>query len=145
MADGTTKATTEVLDEATCLDLLASEPVGRLAFTYQGDPAILPVNFVVVDGDVAFRTARGSKLEAAQTSPEKVVAFEVDRYDRDDHSGWSVVVKGTRSGVLDEVQRDRLDNDTNLLPWTDTRARATWVRLTPREITGRRIVVVPAD
>jgi nitroimidazol reductase NimA-like FMN-containing flavoprotein (pyridoxamine 5'-phosphate oxidase superfamily) len=78
------------LDQATCLALLRAQPVGRLV-TGGVDPHVIPVNFVVVDDAVAFRTERGGTAELAAGED---VMFEVDMFDQRTHSGWSVVVRG---------------------------------------------------
>lgn len=59
----------EVLGPDECLDLLASQAVGRLAYTHVGGPTILPVSYVVSHGGVAFRSASGSKLDARGLEP----------------------------------------------------------------------------
>jgi len=56
----------EILPFDECLRLLASVPVGRVGFIADGELVMLPVNHVVDGHDVAFRTARGSKLPAAE-------------------------------------------------------------------------------
>jgi uncharacterized protein len=47
----------EVLTPTQCWDLLQSEEVGRLAVTLGYHPDIFPVNFVVDDRSIVFRTA----------------------------------------------------------------------------------------
>jgi nitroimidazol reductase NimA-like FMN-containing flavoprotein (pyridoxamine 5'-phosphate oxidase superfamily) len=78
------------LDPATCLALLRAQPVGRLV-TGGVDPHVIPVNFVVVDDTIVFRTEAGGTAELA--AGEEVM-FEVDMFDQRTHSGWSVVVRG---------------------------------------------------
>jgi nitroimidazol reductase NimA-like FMN-containing flavoprotein (pyridoxamine 5'-phosphate oxidase superfamily) len=82
----------EVLGDSECRDLLATAPIGRLAFTEGALPAIQPVHFVVVDGQVIIPTRVGSKVAAA--SRGAVVAFEVDDYDAAARTGWDVTVIG---------------------------------------------------
>ena len=55
----------ELLDEAECRRLLASSRLGRVAVNMAALPAIFPVNFVVEDDHIVFRTGTGTKLEAA--------------------------------------------------------------------------------
>jgi nitroimidazol reductase NimA-like FMN-containing flavoprotein (pyridoxamine 5'-phosphate oxidase superfamily) len=95
----------EVLDRADCLDLLRSATIGRISITSGALPVILPVNFVVSDECILFRTSPGTKLDAATRNA--VVAFEVDDFDRFGHSGWSVVVVGITREVdpPDHVRR----------------------------------------
>ena len=79
------------LDE--CLQLLEGEQVGRLVYVDEGGPAAVPVNYVLDQGRVVFRTEAGSKT-AALAGP---IAFEVDRIDTGDQSGWSVLIRGRRA------------------------------------------------
>lgn len=88
-----------------------------------------------LDGEaVAFRTAEGSKLFAAQG--RAVVSFEVDSYETARRSGWSVLVKGRAEAVYDDAVIARLER-LQLDPWADAEDRPMWVRISPTEITGR--------
>lgn len=126
----------EIIDPDECRKLLATDVVGRLAVVDGGTPAIFPVNYVL-DGDaIVFRTAGGTKLSAGQRGS---VAFEIDAIDREDHTGWSVVVVGH----LEEATQ--FDAETNervrrlpVEPWTGG-DKPHWMRLVPRRVTGRRI------
>lgn len=128
---------TEVIEREECLRLLEEEEVGRVGVSDHGSPLVLPVNYVL-DGDtVVFRTAPGTKLEAALRAP---VAFEVDRVDRATRSGWSVVVRG----VAEEVTsfsgpgvRQRLES-LPLDTWAPGK-KGCLVRIVPGSITGRRV------
>ena len=66
------------LGPAECIALLGSVQVGRVGVTIDALPAVLPVNFVVWNGSIVFRTVPGTKLDAAAAGD--VVAFEVDGY-----------------------------------------------------------------
>lgn len=125
-----------VLTFEECLRLAASEPVGRLAFAEAGEIRVLPVNHQVVDGLIAFRTGDGAKLGAAIQN--SVVAFEVDRYDRLDRTGWSVLIKGRAHEVTDPRLLLRLDA-TGLQPWNSRVPRPNWVVVRPDEVTGRAL------
>lgn len=126
----------EVLDLETCLDLLDSVPVGRVAFVQAGDVTILPVNHRRDGRTVVFRSALGSKLDAAVRVAR--VSFEVDQYDEAAETGWSVLVVGSADIVIDEEDRARLDT-MGLRPWPDAEARPHWIRIRPDEISGRRL------
>ena len=98
--------TNEGLDPLTddeCVELLQRGGVGRLGITIAGLPAIMPVNYALVDGDVVFRVGEGTQLSVATQGA--VIAFEVDAYDAYDaydatsSSGWSVLVIGRSSAV----------------------------------------------
>lgn len=131
----------EVLDHTTCLDLLASVPIGRIAVIDGGEIAVLPVNHVVLDGRVCFRTAPGAKLDAAVM--QHVVTFEADDHDPETHTGWSVVVKGRADLVTDDDQLQRL-RDAGIRPWSSPTYRTNWVTLHANSVSGRRIVPDPS-
>src|SRR5262249_17793270 len=106
----------EVLDHDQCLSLLSTEDVGRLAVISAGVPIILPINYVL-DGDtIVFRTAAGTKFEEGQRHR---VSFEVDRFDRDEHSGWSIVVTGRVEEVTDRSRDFGRLQQLDLDPWSD--------------------------
>jgi uncharacterized protein len=126
----------EVLDRATCIELLARHRfVGRLGFVVEGRPIILPVNYLFDDDAVVFCTASGTKLDAVVGGAE--VAFEVDDSVPLRHSGWSVLVRGRAEVVTDPAEVARLRHGP-LRPWVKG-ARAQWVRISLEEISGRRI------
>jgi nitroimidazol reductase NimA-like FMN-containing flavoprotein (pyridoxamine 5'-phosphate oxidase superfamily) len=125
-----------VLSLADCLTLAASQPVGRVAFLWDGEIEVLPVNHRIVGQAVAFRSGGGSKLTAAFHGA--VVAFEVDAYDASQHTGWSVLVKGRAEVVTDEPTLARL-RATRLRSWSPAAPRSEWVLIRPDEISGRRL------
>ena len=50
----------EILDRATCLELLATAQVGRLAWaTVDGQVHIRPVNYILAGADIIVRTGDG--------------------------------------------------------------------------------------
>jgi nitroimidazol reductase NimA-like FMN-containing flavoprotein (pyridoxamine 5'-phosphate oxidase superfamily) len=116
--------------------LLDSGDVGRVAVSIAAVPAILPVNYAVIDGVIVFRTAAGSKLQAA--THRAVVAFEVDEHDRDARTGWSVLVVG-RSEVVHDLDLTFKVLDASLEPFA-AGMRTNIVRVLPELVTGRRIV-----
>ncbi|HVV13464.1 pyridoxamine 5'-phosphate oxidase family protein [Amycolatopsis sp.] len=81
-----------------CVDLLATEPVGRLAFSEDALPAIHPVTFFLHRGDIVVHTARTGALGKLS---HEVVALEADRIDRETRTGWSVVAVGKAGQVSD--------------------------------------------
>ncbi|HET9257501.1 MAG TPA: pyridoxamine 5'-phosphate oxidase family protein [Pseudonocardiaceae bacterium] len=82
----------EVLHSQECLRLLATVPIGRVVFTDQALPGVLPVAFLLHDGMIVLRTRDGSKLSAK--ARDTVVAFEADEFDIETRTGWSVTVIG---------------------------------------------------
>lgn len=100
-----------------------------------GEPVILPVNHGL-DEAVAFRTAPGTKLAAAEN--EVPVAFEVDAFDVDRWTGWSVVIPGAASVVEDPAEVARLTT-LGVTPWANVVERTNWVRIRAYSLTGREV------
>ena len=96
----------EILPYDECLRLLGTVPVGRVSFFADGEIVVLPVTHVMDDKDPVFRTARGSKLSAAEG--QDVVAFEADAYDEHTQSGWSVLVNGRAHAIYEDQEIRRL-------------------------------------
>lgn len=131
----TDHADLEILPFDVCLRLLASVPVGRVGFFTDGEMVILPVNHLIDGHDPVFRTARGSKLSAAEG--HHLVAFEVDHYDERTRSGWSVVVTGRAVAVYEESEVQRLDR-LGLHPWVTAVERPFWIRIRATSVSGRQ-------
>ncbi len=125
-----------VLSFEECQQLLASSGVGRVAFLADGEVEVLPVNYTIEGARVAFRTATGSKLEAAVE--RAVVAFEVDGYDPVERTGWSVVIKGRAEVASDAALVARLER-SGLKPYSTAVSKPEWVVIHPNAITGRRV------
>ena len=71
----------EDLDHHTCWQLLRSVSVGRLAVLVDDHPDIFPINYKVDHGTLVFRTAEGTKLQAATGGTP--VAMEADGINAD--------------------------------------------------------------
>ena len=126
----------EVIGMEECRRLLSSVPVGRLGFLQEGSPVVLPINFHVDRRSIVFRTGRGSKLEAATMG--RAVCVEVDAWNAVEHTGWSVLAKGTAEHVTDGAELDRLVR-LPVKPWCRPDVRHEWIRVRVDELTGRRI------
>ena len=61
------------LSEQESRHLLAVSDIGRIVVSIGELPAALPVNYRVIDDEIVFRTAAGTKLTAAVD--ETIVAF----------------------------------------------------------------------
>jgi uncharacterized protein len=125
------------LSREECHTLLGRRHLGRLAFVDREMPLILPVNYVLDDAAVIFRTDEGSKLDAAVRGAP--VAFEVDGVDELERTGWSVLARGHAQAVTDPDQLDRL-RQLPLVPWAPG-AKTHYVRVNADELTGRGISV----
>lgn len=109
-------------------------PLGRLVTSVGGEPEIFPVNFVVQDRTVLFRTAEGTKLSSAVIN--KNVLFEAD--DHNAVEGWSVVIRGLARTLRTDDEIDEAER-AQLLPWTAT-VKPHYVRIRPLRVTGRRFL-----
>jgi nitroimidazol reductase NimA-like FMN-containing flavoprotein (pyridoxamine 5'-phosphate oxidase superfamily) len=125
----------EHLSVPECWKLLALHPVGRVGVLVDSAPEIYPVNHVVDDQTIVFRTDPGNKLRGLDRSPS--VCFEVDGLNLDERTGWSVLVKG-RAVELTAPDDLRRAAELPLRFWA-LGDKAHWIRIAPREITGRRI------
>jgi nitroimidazol reductase NimA-like FMN-containing flavoprotein (pyridoxamine 5'-phosphate oxidase superfamily) len=125
----------EILPYDECLRLLGTVPVGRVSFFADGEIVVLPVNHVMDGSDPVFRTARGSKLSAAEG--QEVVAFEADAYDEHTRTGWSVLVNGRAHAIYEDPDIRHLSR-LGLQPWAASAKHAFWIRIRPVSITGRR-------
>jgi nitroimidazol reductase NimA-like FMN-containing flavoprotein (pyridoxamine 5'-phosphate oxidase superfamily) len=88
----------EELDEDQCLKLISEGGIGRIAYVGRFGPAVLPVNYELLDKAVVFRTAANGPLdEDLRTGIEGAdykVAFEIDSIDLATKRGWSVLIRG---------------------------------------------------
>jgi nitroimidazol reductase NimA-like FMN-containing flavoprotein (pyridoxamine 5'-phosphate oxidase superfamily) len=124
----------ECIDTSGFWDLLAMAELGRLAVSVAGNPDIFPVNHVVHNRHIFFRTAAGSKL--ASLAVNTAVAFEAD-----DHSDAINIVF---SVVITEVSRI-IDNDDEAVelenlghrPWSISE-KAHSLKIEAVQVTGRR-------
>jgi hypothetical protein len=121
------------LDPAECWELIGGRSVGRVAFCTEDGPLVLPVNFVVHEGQVLFRTSPHNVIAAHLNG--KPAAFEVDDVDDFTQSGWSVLVQG-RAEFLESV--DELPPGTRPVAWAEG-TRSLFVSVRARSITGRRL------
>ena len=128
----------EVLSRDDSLFLLGSTPVGRVVFTDRALPAVQPVNFVIHDDTIVFRTGEGTKLAAAVIAPQ--VAIEADHVDSVTTRAWSVVVKG-RAERLERFADIYYAEELPLPAWT-SHPKQWFVRVQPTEITGRAFTAV---
>ncbi|TMQ86469.1 pyridoxamine 5'-phosphate oxidase family protein [Actinomadura soli] len=124
------------LDPATCLTLIQRAPVGRIAWAQDdGTVTVLPVNFVLDGEDLVFTTAPGAKLDAVRAG--RPLTFEADDLEPALKTAWSVLLTGPAEIITDPGEAERL-RTLPLTPWIRSHD-TVFIRLTPREVTGRRI------
>jgi nitroimidazol reductase NimA-like FMN-containing flavoprotein (pyridoxamine 5'-phosphate oxidase superfamily) len=128
----------EDLSAEECWRLLAAAPLGRLA-TAVVDPAtgeltldVFPVNFLVHEAAIFFRTGPGAKL--MELTANDKVAFEVDG--ETGLATWSVVVHGRAHRLM----MDREIEESGVLDLEAVHPTEKWnyVRITVDSITGIR-------
>jgi nitroimidazol reductase NimA-like FMN-containing flavoprotein (pyridoxamine 5'-phosphate oxidase superfamily) len=122
------------LSLAECLDLMAGTSVGRVAWCDEDGPVVVPVNFVLDNGSVVFRTSAHSTM--AQRLRHGPASFQVDEYDDYTQSGWSVLVRGQARFVEPGDLPASVERPE---PWAEG-IRTFLIRITPDEITGRRLI-----
>ncbi|MCX4553498.1 pyridoxamine 5'-phosphate oxidase family protein [Streptomyces sp. NBC_01267] len=130
-----------MLSSKECGELLSTHGVGRIAVSTWNGPAVIPVNYLVIDGEIAYRTAPGT---VAAEAVDHEVAFEVDHIDEAMSKGWSINVVGTARAVADDTAAQALDQHAYTTPWAGG-DRRLWVSISPARTTGRRIDIASAD
>jgi nitroimidazol reductase NimA-like FMN-containing flavoprotein (pyridoxamine 5'-phosphate oxidase superfamily) len=133
----------ENLSADECWKLLTAAPLGRLA-TAVADPAtgqlsldVFPVNFLVHEGAIFFRTGPGAKF--VDITANERVAFEADGLAVDGQSealNWSVVVHGSAHRLM--LDRDIEQSGVLQLDATHPTDKWNYVRITVDSITGIR-------
>jgi nitroimidazol reductase NimA-like FMN-containing flavoprotein (pyridoxamine 5'-phosphate oxidase superfamily) len=125
----------ETLTREECLDLLQQAVVGRIGYVSDGIAIILPVNFTVLDGDIVFCTAKGSKL--SWLSLRGRVSFQADESRPADHEGWSVLIQGVAREVTDPDELAVLRRRP-VRSWLRS-PEEHWVRIGVESISGRAL------
>jgi nitroimidazol reductase NimA-like FMN-containing flavoprotein (pyridoxamine 5'-phosphate oxidase superfamily) len=133
-----------------CVRLLHAGVVGRAAVNTPQGPLITPMNYAVVDDALVVATSPYSALGTYGAG--SLVAFEVDHFDYEAHTGWSVMIRGRADIVTDTNELRRMRKSWAPRPWADgTRnlhLRIPWAELSGRSLGGdtatpvRRVVSV---
>lgn len=114
-----------------CWEFLREREFGRIAFHLLDEVHIVPVNYVVDDRRLLFRTSEGSKLLGLKMNAD--VAFEVDEIG--DEVATSIVLRGRAHELTGD--RARAVEQLPLRPWVDTpKQRVVAIEVT--EVSGRR-------
>jgi uncharacterized protein len=132
----------EILSPSECWALLGEAKVGRVGVSLGALPAIFPVNYATEGDAVVFRTGPGIKLRAAVANA--VVAFEVDGFDEDAGTGWSVLVVGKCCEIHDDAEFSSDEVPARLRPWAG-KGRDHVVRLSSEFVSGRRIAAAGTE
>jgi uncharacterized protein len=124
------------LDRAECLELLAAKSVGRIAYVGDTGPRILPVNYILADDCVIFRTVPDGEI--SRHALNSSCAFEIDEIEEFFQSGWSVVTVG-RLELATEEDFARMRYGRLPEPWAGG-GRSMFVRLPCEHVSGRRVI-----
>lgn len=125
------------LPSGKCHELLAAKSVGRVGFNGPEGPQVLPVNYVLHQSDIFFRTAVDSAISRAM--PASRVAFEVDDIDEFMQRGWSILAVGGAALVVDPDLLVKLWGDRGPKPWA-AGTRPLIIRIRTSRLTGRRVL-----
>jgi nitroimidazol reductase NimA-like FMN-containing flavoprotein (pyridoxamine 5'-phosphate oxidase superfamily) len=127
----TEQADVRELDVDECWRLLGNHDLGRLAVRAETGVDIFPVNYLVHNRALYFRSAPGSKLVGLTRAPQ--VSFEADGQLA--HHVWSVVVHGVAERLASDAEITESAIQT-LTAWQPGE-KFNYVRITPTTITGR--------
>ena len=123
-----------ILSAEESLDRISAESLGRIVVRRKDEMDIFPVNFVVAEGVIYFRTAEGNKLFSLALNND--VLFEVDKVL--DGEAWSVIIRGTAEMVRSNAEIQQCDT-LPLKPWVPTLKR-NYIRITPNQVSGRHFI-----
>jgi nitroimidazol reductase NimA-like FMN-containing flavoprotein (pyridoxamine 5'-phosphate oxidase superfamily) len=127
----------EELSEEVCLDLLRAYDVGRIAVVVEGDPVVVPINYLAVDRDgepaIVLRTRRGNVIDSGSTR----AALQIDGIDPVHQCGWSVLARGVLRH-LDDDAIAALEEHPRARSWLGA-TRDTWLVIEHLRISGRRL------
>ena len=126
----------EDLTETECWALLAGNGTGRVAYEDNGRVLVFPVNYVVHEQAVYFRTARDGVLGGGLDF--RNASFQIDDHDSTRMDGWSVLLSGRAEAVQDPGLLSTLWGRRMDEPWGGG-ARDMFIGIEPSVLTGRRV------
>jgi nitroimidazol reductase NimA-like FMN-containing flavoprotein (pyridoxamine 5'-phosphate oxidase superfamily) len=129
-----TRMTELTLDE--CLRLLRTKRLGRIGLSTPAGLRILPVNYVLHQAAIVFRTLPYGVI--ANSAHGAQVAFEVDDVDEDLQSGWSVLASGPCRRIEDPAEVRLVREEDDPTPWAEG-LRNLYFRLQWEDLTGRQV------
>jgi nitroimidazol reductase NimA-like FMN-containing flavoprotein (pyridoxamine 5'-phosphate oxidase superfamily) len=119
-----------------CRRRLESGTVGRVAWNTVDGPQILPVTYKVHHDAVVFRTAAYGPL--ADLRHVRRVAFEIDSFDAESKTGWSVLVSGQSRAAAKADELVDLWSHADPAPWAPG-TRNLFIEITLDQVSGRSI------
>lgn len=119
-----------------CRRLLATKSVGRIAFQTGNGLRIFPVNYVVRDNSVVFRTVPYGVI--ARSIRVADVAFQVDDLDDEMRTGWSVLAVGRCQRLDDAAELTEIRQSGSPTPWAEG-TRDLHFAIRWKGLSGRRL------
>ncbi|MBG6181818.1 pyridoxamine 5'-phosphate oxidase family protein [Arthrobacter sp. CAN_A1] len=118
-----------------CWALIAGQTSGRIGFLHDGLVTIFPLNCIVHDRAVYFRTSADGVIATSQLER---AAFQLDHIDTVARSGWTILINGILERIdapdlLKTLWGSRADE-----PWAPGQ-RNVFFGISPRKISGRRL------
>jgi nitroimidazol reductase NimA-like FMN-containing flavoprotein (pyridoxamine 5'-phosphate oxidase superfamily) len=80
-----------MMDETEARDLMSAGKIGRLGCVHEGEPYVIPINYVFEDMSIYSHSMPGRKIEALRAHPR--ACLQVDEI-RDDFNWRSVIAFG---------------------------------------------------
>lgn len=118
-----------------CWALMAGQTTGRIGFLNEGLVTIFPLNCIVYDRGVYFRTAEDGVI--ARSGLERA-AFQFDHIDTVARSGWTILVNGKVERIVDPDLLTTLWGRPTDEPWAPGQ-RNLFFGITADKISGRRV------
>lgn len=122
-----------------CVRLLHAGVLGRAAVSTPQGPQITPMNYSVVAETIVLTTSPYSALGTYGAG--SVVAFEIDHFDYETHTGWSVSLRGRAEVVQNQADDEELHHTRRHWlprPWADG-TRDLCLRIPWTELSGRTV------
>ena len=92
------------LGEKEARAMLSEGRLGRLGCCLNGEPYVVPVNYMFVDGYIYVHSLPGRKIETLRANPH--ACLQVDEI-QDDYNWRSVIAYGHYEEITDADQRER--------------------------------------
>jgi uncharacterized protein len=95
---------TKILTEAEAIELVKASKIGRLGCVDQEGPYVVPINYLLDDGEIYSHALPGKKINAMRAEPR--VCLQVDHIQDDLH--WSSAIVFGRFEEIQNPQRRRV-------------------------------------
>lgn len=124
------------LTDTECWALLAGGETGRVAYEDNGRVLVFPVNYVVHEQAVYFRTNKDGALGGGLD--HRNASFQIDHHNTSRMDGWSVLLSGRAEAVRDRDLLTALWGRRMAEPWGGGQ-RDMFMGIDAAVVTGRRV------